>query len=357
MPPMSAAHEPPDTPGLDTEALLAAVRALHEDIRARSGALLERARREEAPELASRVGAQGAGDVGYAIDEAAEAALEAFGTQLGARQELTLISEGPGMRRYAPEPGAALPRAQERPALRAIIDPIDGTRSLMHDMRSAWALTGLARDRGEATRLSDVELAVQTELPTTLAGTYRVLWAQRGAGAWIARHDARSGAELDRRPLRARPESRIENGYLCFTRFLPVERRLVAELESRYLERIIAEHRLQPRLLYDDQYLCTAGQLHLVTTGRYRLLADLRGWLHRTRGLANFCSKPYDLAALLVYREAGVPVLDEHFQPLDAPLDTETRLSVIAFANEALRAQLEPQLRAVMEELQGRPGS
>jgi fructose-1,6-bisphosphatase/inositol monophosphatase family enzyme len=339
----------PEAP-LDAAFLLSSVRTLHEDIRAASGELLERARREEAPELAARVGAQGAGDVGYAIDEAAEAALEAFGARLGARQPLTLVSEGPGVRRYAPDEDADAAPAPGAP-LRAIIDPIDGTRSLMHDMRSAWALTGLARDRGAATRLSDVEVAVQTELPTTLAGAYRVLWAQRGAGAWIARHDARTGRELERRPLRARPETRIENGYLCFTRFLPVERPLVADLEARFLQRIIAAHGLQPRLLYDDQYLCTAGQLHLVTTGRYRMLADLRGWLHRTRGLQNFCSKPYDLATLLVYQEAGVPVLDERFQPLDAPLDTETRLSVIAFANEGLRAQLEPHLRAALEEL------
>jgi hypothetical protein len=85
------------------------------------------------------------------------------------------------------------------------------------------------------------------------------------------------------------------------------------------------------------------------------MLADLRGWLHRTRGLRNFTAKPYDLATLLIWHEAGVPVLDEHFAPLDAPLDTETKLSVIAFANEELRHKLEPHLRAAMAEMV-RPG-
>src|SRR5262249_5042599 len=145
-------------------------------------------------------------------------------------------------------------------------------------------------------------------------------------------------------------DPRIENGYLCFTRYLPEERPLVADLERRFLTRAIAAHGLDPRLLYDDQYLCTAGQLQLVTTGRYRLLADLRGWLHRTRRLASFPAKPYDLAALLVQEEAGVPGRDDQFQPLDAPFDTESRLSVIAFGNEALRRALEPHLRAAMEE-------
>jgi len=381
MAPMPAAsespHDPPrDVPAgaapcLDTDFLLAATRALHEDIRARVGELLQRARRDGRPELASGVGAQGAGDIGYAIDDAAERALHAFGERVGARHPLTVIAEGPGLQchggaevattahearggaedsaRAASAPPALAPRAAA--PLRALIDPVDGTRSLMHDMRSAWALTGLAPDRGAATRLSDIEVAVQTELPTTNAGSYHVLWARRGHGAWIARHDVRSGREIDRAPLVVRPEGAIENGYLCFTRFLAVERPLVAALEQRFLERIIAAHALSPRLLYDDQYLCSAGQLFLTATGRYRMLADLRGWLHRTRGVPNFTAKPYDLAALLVFREAGVPVLDEHFAPLDAPLDTESKLSVIAFANEALRGKLEPHLRAAMGEV------
>ncbi len=355
-------------PDLDADFLLAVTRTLHEDIRARVSELLHRARREGRPELASGVGAQGAGDIGYAIDDAAERALHAFGERVGARHPLTLIAEGPGVRQHGIAPAAppatmhgaahaTMPATTHgamhggpsaAPPLRALIDPVDGTRSLMHDMRSAWALTGIAPDRGPATRLSDIELAVQTELPTTSAGAYHVLWARRGQGAWIARHDVATGRELERAPLRARPEDAIENGYLCFTRFLAVERPLVAALEQRFLERIIAAHALSPRLLYDDQYLCSAGQLFLTVTGRYRMLADLRGWLHRTRGIPNFTAKPYDLAALLICREAGVPVLDEHFAPLDAPLDTETKLSVIAFANEALRARLEPHLRAAM---------
>src|SRR5262249_28571285 len=80
--------------------------------------------------------------------------------------------------------------------------------------------------------------------------------------------------------------------------------------------------------------------------GRYRMLADVRGWLHRRHGLQNFTSKPYDVASLLVWREAGVPVLGDDFAPLDAPMDTETKLSVIAFPNEELRARLEPRHRA-----------
>ena len=71
------------------------------------------------------------------------------------------------------------------------------------------------------------------------------------------------------------------------------------------------------RYAYDDQYLCTAGQLFFTATGRYRMLADLRGWLHRTRGLQNFTAKPYDLATLLEPTEGTVRVCghDPHSEP------------------------------------------
>lgn len=336
----------------DTDFLLAATRRMHESIRERTGALLERARRSNQPDLASAPGPWGFGDLSYPLDEEAEDALEDFGKEVGARHPLTLIAEGPGLKRYGSthdgtgtRDAGALGAGQP---LRVLVDPVDGTRSLMHDMRSAWALTGIAPDKGELTRLSDCVLAVQTELPTTSAGFYHVLWAEAGQGAMIARHEVASGRELERRPLVATSGTRIDNGYLCFERFLPVERPLVADLEARFLSRAIEAFDLSPRLLYDDQYLCSAGQLFLVATGRYRMLADLRGWLARTRGIDNFTTKPYDLSTLLIWREAGIPVLDDELAPLDAPMDTETKLSVIAFANEELRHKLAPLLRAVM---------
>ncbi|MCB9897887.1 MAG: hypothetical protein H6825_07785 [Planctomycetes bacterium] len=332
-----------DAGGLDREFLLTRTRALHEEIRVAVAERLERARAVERPELASEPGAQGAGDVTYALDELAEEPLRRFVDAVAERQPVTLVAEGPGVI-VSSGGGRGAP-------VRALVDPVDGTRSIMHDMRSAWALTGIAPDRGDETRLSQVEVAVQTELPTTSAAVYHVLTAVRGGGATIARHDVRTGRELERRPLRVRAHVPLENGYLCFARYLAAERPLVAELERGFLERAIAAHSLDPRLLYDDQYLCSAGQLHCVVTGRYRMLADLRGWLRETTGVANFTAKPYDLAALLVYEEAGVPVLDAAGRPLDAPFDTETPLSVVAFANAQVRAALEPHLRAAMDAL------
>ena len=50
-------------------------------------------------------------------------------------------------------------------AWRIIVDPIDGTRGLMYQKRSAWILTGVAPNRGSSTSLRDIVLAVQTEIP------------------------------------------------------------------------------------------------------------------------------------------------------------------------------------------------
>jgi len=327
----------------DAEAVLAATRRLHEDIRLAVRERLEQARTARRPELANRPGAWGAGDIAYALDEVAEGPLAGFADALGRRHPLTIVCEGPGRMQRAGPPGGV--------PLAVLIDPVDGTRSIMHDMRSAWVLTGIARCRGASTRLSDIEIAVQTELPTTSAGVYHVLSARRGRGATIARHDVRTGEQLDEQPLRVPERLPLDNGYFAFTRYLPVERTLVAQLERGFLERALPALGLDSRLIYDDQYLCSAGQLQLVTTGRYRLLVDLRGWLGAEHGLPNFTAKPYDLAALLVYQEAGVPVLDAQGHVLDAPFDTETRLDVVAYGNEQLRAAYQPHVRAAQEAL------
>src|SRR5207247_7923362 len=69
---------------------------------------------------------------------------------------------------------------------RLLVDPIDGTRGLMYQKRSAWILTGVAPNRGTATRLRDIVLAVQTEIPLVKQHLSDQLWALRGQGmqAW-----------------------------------------------------------------------------------------------------------------------------------------------------------------------------
>src|SRR6185503_285427 len=63
---------------------------------------------------------------------------------------------------------------------RILVDPLDGTRGLMYQKRSAWVLTGVAPNRGAATQLSDIVLAVQTEIPLVKQHLCDQLWAIRG---------------------------------------------------------------------------------------------------------------------------------------------------------------------------------
>ncbi len=53
----------------------------------------------------------------------------------------------------------------------------------MYDKRAAWALAGVAPNKGPGTRLRDIEVAVMTELPTSKMAYRDVLWAIKGQGA------------------------------------------------------------------------------------------------------------------------------------------------------------------------------
>src|SRR4051812_26776652 len=125
-----------------------------------------------------------AADTIYAIDAVVEPVLEDFCREWAKERPLVLIAEGAigsdGREGVKVFPEGA--REQDA-AIRLIIDPIDGTRGLMYDKRAAWALAGVAPNKGPATSLRDVEVAVMTELPTSKMGLGDVLWAIKGRGA------------------------------------------------------------------------------------------------------------------------------------------------------------------------------
>ena len=69
--------------------------------------------------------------------------LGAGGTDLAREEPLCLVAEGlPGDSLVLP-PGAR----EEDCRWRLLVDPIDGTRGLMYQKRSAWILTGVAPNR------------------------------------------------------------------------------------------------------------------------------------------------------------------------------------------------------------------
>ncbi len=100
---------------------------------------------------------------------------------------------------------------------------------------------------------------------------------------------------------------------------------------------------------FEDQYISSGGQLYELMVGHDRWIGDLRPLVEpvlRARGEAlGLCAHPYDLSTELIAREAGVIVTDEAGGRLNAPLDVFSELAWIGYANEAIRAQVEPALR------------
>src|SRR5207248_7039697 len=132
----------------------------------------------------------------YAIDADVEPIIEDFCREWAKTIPLVLVAEGieneHGVEGIKVFPDGS---REEDAQIRLIIDPIDGTRGIMYDKRPAWALAGVAPNKGKNTRLRDIEVAVMTELPTSKMGFADVLWAIKGSGANAKRVDLRNNSE------------------------------------------------------------------------------------------------------------------------------------------------------------------
>ena len=292
-----------------------------------------------------------AADTIYQIDTLVEPLIEDFCRDWARTTPLVLIAEGiegpggvEGVRIF---PDGA---REEDAAIRLIVDPIDGTRGLMYDKRSAWALAGAAPNRGPATRLRDVEVAVMTELPTSKMGHGDVLWAVKGRGAVGERVDLRTGKAA---PLSFRPSTAtgIDHGFASVANFFPGTKVLAGELMEHLVRHLVGPADVTKATVFDDQYISTGGQFYELIVGHDRFNADLRPLFYRIQDQPpGLCCHPYDCATWLVAEEAGVILTDGLANPLDGPLDVTTGLSWAAYANEALRRRIEPVLNAFLSE-------
>lgn len=286
-------------------------------------------------------------DTIYAIDRVSEEALLAAFADVAAVAPLRLLAEG------LPPEGVVLPAGTPPGAVRwrVLVDPIDGTRGLMYGKRSAWILTGAAPERGAATRLRDVVVAVQTEIPTPKQHLSDCAWAVRGEGARAERVNRLTGAAT---PLPLRPSTArgLAHGFASVARFFPGGRGLLAAVDDALVLAVEGPPPAGRALVFEDQYIATGGQLFELMTGRDRFIADLRPLLAphlAAEGLPPaLCTHPYDLCAALVAEEAGVVLTAPDGGPLDAPLDLTTDVAWVGYASDVLRARVEPHLHAVL---------
>ncbi len=327
----------------DPRPLLGPLLALHDHIRASVVAACEA---QDVADLAEVV-AEEAGDTIYRIDRVSEEVLLAGLAPIARNEPLVLLAEG------LPEQGVTLPAGTppEDCRWRIIVDPIDGTRGLMFQKRSAWILTAVAPNRGRATRLADVELAVQTEIPLVKQHLSDQLYALRGEGVIATRFDRVRG---ETRPLELHPSraGSIDHGFATVARFFPGVRDALAAIDDEIVAEVLSAPIAGKAACFEDQYASTGGQLYELMAGHDRFVADIRPLLEglrAARGLPRGLScHPYDVCTMLIARELGVAVTDPAGDPLDAPMDLDSDVAWVGYANERLRARVEPALQGAL---------
>ena len=327
----------------DARSLLQPLLDLHDRVRDDVVAATERRQTES---LAA-VDRDDAGDTIYAIDVVGEAVVTRFADALAREHSFVLVAEGlaGGSRCY--------PAGRDEASVdwRIIVDPIDGTRGLMYQKRSAWVLTGVAPNRGPATSLRDVVLAVQTEIPLVKQHLSDQVWALRGEGAQARRFNRLTG---ESRPIALRPSraTTIQHGYSSIARFFPGARDELASLDEAVVLGALGPHAPGKAHCFEDQYASTGGQLYELAAGHDRFIADLRPLLRPLldrRGLPPpLTCHPYDICTALIAEESGVFVTDPYGQPLDVPLNVEAEVAWAGYANARIRAQIEPLLQEAL---------
>jgi fructose-1,6-bisphosphatase/inositol monophosphatase family enzyme len=328
----------------DISELLGPIQRLHNSIQA---SVVEACVRAEPGDL-FRIDRDDEGDTIYAVDRISEELLiEFFEQEIASDAPLVLIAEGIQQGRLV------LPRGiDERDAVwRIIVDPIDGTRALMYQKRSAWILTGVAPNRGPHTGLKDIELAVQTEIPLVKQHLADSLWAIRDRGAGAERFNRLTGERTPIRPCPSKADT-IAHGFAMVARFFPGAREELAAIDEEIITGALGPVRPGKAHCFEDQYLSSAGQLYELMAGHDRFIADLRPLMERLlarQGKAlGICCHPYDLCTELIARELGVIVTSPAGEPLDAELSTEPDDAWVGYANKAIRAQIEPLLHEAL---------
>ena len=328
----------------DSAELLACLRAIHVAIR---DAVMAACEAQATEQLAEPLGDEG-GDTIFAVDRVSERVLLEHFAEVAAKWSFVLVAEGLGSSGCIVLPAG---RGGDDAELRIIVDPIDGTRGLMYQKRPAWILTGVARNRGASTNLADIELALQTEIPLVKQHLCDTLWVMEGKLAG-ERLDRVSGKRV---PLVTHPSraDTIAQGYGGLARFFPGARDVLAAVDDSVAERLLGPVREGRALVFEDQYICTGGQLYELMMGHDRWIADLRPLVEpvlRKRGRSlGLCCHPYDLCTESIARAAGVIVTDERGERLTAPLDVSTNVAWVGIANGSLREQVWPALREALD--------
>jgi len=290
-------------------------------------------------------------DTIYQIDKISEAAILAWFAENWPRAlPVELVMEG-----IEDSESVTFPRGTPvaKTSWKCILDPIDGTRCIMYDKRSAWSLGGIAPQRGPKTNLTDIVVAAMTELPTTKQSRSDQFSAFRGGKLYATANDSASGKT---RQLTVRPSSArdFKHGFASFSQFFPDGSALTSQIEETIWSELHAGEVGSSPLIFDDQYISTGGQLHELMTGRDRLVADIRPLVFKKLGIgSSLVCHPYDICTALLLEVAGGVIEYPLGGPVRARLDTTSPVAWIGYANPQLARLIRPTLRRVLRKFIG----
>lgn len=306
------------------------------------------ARRISGSETFSAIAEVSAADTIYAVDKISEEAIFTwFDRHWPTEWPVQVIMEGIEDDQKTVFPSGAEPR------LVCILDPIDGTRNIMYDKRSAWIIGGIGLlPEGRPPRLQDLSVAALTELPPTKQTLADQISGFRGCGPLglvTERVDLvnQSGSSF---PVRPSGATDLQHSFASIVKFFPEGKGLISQLEEELWQRLFSSTPSSSPLVFDDQYISSAGQFYEIMVGHDRFLADLRPLVLNKIGLTSaLVCHPYDVCTALLLVESGAIIEDPLGQPLDCPLDTTSPVSWVAYANPTIAATVRPVLRELIE--------
>jgi hypothetical protein len=192
-----------------------------------------------------------------------------------------------------------------------------------------------------------------TELPTSKQWAADQVSGVRGCGprGLVAeRIDVRGGGRAQL-PIRPSQATTFQHGFAALARFFPEGKALLARIEEEIWDTLYGLGSSPSPLVFDDQYICTGGQVYELLIGHDRMLGDLRPLVYRKLGLgSSLVCHPYDICTALLLQEAGGVVEAPDGQPLDTPLDTTSAVSWMGYANPELARQVRPLLQRLIKE-------
>ncbi|MBU0613126.1 inositol monophosphatase [Patescibacteria group bacterium] len=237
---------------------------------------------------------------------------------------------------------------ESKPKWRLIIDPIDGTRNIMYDKRSAWFIAAVAPNLGPETSVADAVVSMMLEIPPSRQTARSIFITQSNArGIRTLQKDINSETVSKIKAVPSTATS-LQYGFAQVANFFPGTKVLASELMERIVSKTLGDQEEGSALVFEDQYISTAGQMVELILGHDRFCCDLRPLFYqileketnqKVRGLE---CHPYDVAGITIAQKAGVIITDGLGNELCPPMDVHTPVHWCGYANKSLRRQIEP---------------